>query len=212
MPYGETPRSYLKRTLGKNQKCPWCGKGFQFFGDMKRHVLTNPDCKAAQAAYNQDKDDRQERELAYLSGKTDDDTWEARGQSMVKHYWEEAEKQYDDLATQRKAKVGDKWAYVVGAVKTRLGLESLDLLLVGMPPEVICESVLTEVSPVPNANAQANMKKWVCPNCNTSVTVPIGETPKCPKCQEPKMASVQENAMSLLLCYEGAIFGTLSAP
>jgi len=126
---------------------------------------------------------------------------------VVKRYWDETAKRYDGLPAQKKAKVGDKWAYIMGVVKKRLGLESFDLLLAGMPPEALCEAAVAEVAPIPNANAVSNQKRWVCPNCGTTVLAPIGQTPVCPKCREPKMGRVDE-AAALTALYEEAVFGT----
>jgi len=59
------------------------------------------------------------------------------GESLVtaEKYWREASRSYDKSPEG----VSDKWAYIMGTVKKRLGLESIDLLLCGAPAEVVVD-------------------------------------------------------------------------
>lgn len=60
----------------------------------------------------------------------------------AKEYWNEAEKSFKEAGK----KVEDKYAYIMGIVKSRLGLADSDLLLnVGIDQDLLLDSVLAEV-------------------------------------------------------------------
>jgi len=54
----------------------------------------------------------------------------------AERYWKEAKASY----THAKTHVADKYAYIMGTVKKRLGLETIDLVLCGAPADMILET------------------------------------------------------------------------
>lgn len=60
----------------------------------------------------------------------------------VEDYWDKAKKSVAKMKDQP----DDKYAYMVGIVKNRLGLESTDLVLAGMPVELVAGSALVEAT------------------------------------------------------------------